>query len=100
VDATTRLDGRIKQREVALDGSCHRGTIVLPERGAALDVGEEEGHGAAGEIGQDVRSALLVKLHCQWHGYERVWYDAHDVYQQRSTAQSPILLRWRFQECR
>ena len=51
VDAAMRLDGRIEQGHVALDGRGHRLPVPLPERGAALDVGKEEGDGAGGEIG-------------------------------------------------
>ena len=42
-----------KQRQMALDGSRHRHPVPLPERGTALDVGEEEGDGAGGQIGHD-----------------------------------------------
>jgi hypothetical protein len=36
---------------MTLNRGCHRRPVALPERGAALDVGEEEGDGAAGKIG-------------------------------------------------
>src|SRR5215212_3249752 len=35
---------------MALDGHGHQRPIALPERGAALDVGEEKGDGAGGKI--------------------------------------------------
>jgi hypothetical protein len=43
-DAAVRLNGLAEQGEVALDGVRHRRSVLLPECGAALDVGEEEGH--------------------------------------------------------
>ena len=48
--AIMSLDGRTEKDEVAIDGSRHGRGISLPERGAARDVGEEEGDGAAGKI--------------------------------------------------
>ena len=39
-----------QQREVTLDGSRHRRAVPLPERGAPLDVREEEGDGAARQV--------------------------------------------------
>jgi len=38
-------NGRVEQREVTLDHRPHRRGIALPARGAALDIGEEEGDG-------------------------------------------------------
>ena len=49
--AAVGLDGRAQQGEVALDRGRHRRPVPLPQRGAALDVGEEEGDGAGGKIG-------------------------------------------------
>jgi hypothetical protein len=49
--AAVVLDGLIEQREVALDRRRHRLSISLPQRGAALNISEEEGDGAGGEIG-------------------------------------------------
>jgi hypothetical protein len=49
--AIVGLDRRAQEREVALHGIGHRSPVPLPERGAALDVGEQEGDGTAGEIG-------------------------------------------------
>jgi hypothetical protein len=72
-----RLDRRIKQGDVTFNGRGHRLPVPLSALGAALDVGEEEGDGAAGEIGHDVRSAPLCKLRSRWQEYERLWYDAH-----------------------
>jgi hypothetical protein len=45
------VDDGIEQGEVPLNRHRHRLPIPLPERGTALDVGEEEGDGAGGEIG-------------------------------------------------
>ncbi len=49
--AVVCLDCCPQERVVALDRRRHRRLVLLPERGAALDVGEEEGDGAGGEIG-------------------------------------------------
>ena len=51
MDPVVRGDRMVDQGEVARDRGRHRRPIPLPERGAPLDVGEEEGDGAAGEIG-------------------------------------------------
>src|SRR5688572_14572266 len=51
VDAAMRLDGRIEQGKMALDRGSHRLAVPLPERGAALDVGEEKGDGPAWQLG-------------------------------------------------
>jgi hypothetical protein len=48
--AAMSRDGSTKKGEVALDSSRHRRPILLPERGAACDVGEEEGDGAARQL--------------------------------------------------
>ena len=48
-----RRDRRVEQGDVAGDGGRHRRAVPLPERGAALDVGEEEGDGAGGRSGMD-----------------------------------------------
>ena len=50
-DAVLSGDGFAKECEVALDGGRHRVPIPLPERGAAFDIREEEGDGAAGKWG-------------------------------------------------
>ena len=43
---------------MACDSRGHRHLVLLPERGAALDIGEEEGDGAGGEIGHDPLQTL------------------------------------------
>ena len=58
------LDGRPQEVEVALDRGRHRRPVPLPERGAALDVGEEEGDGAGGEIGHDPLQTLGWMWYC------------------------------------
>ena len=67
-----RLDSRIEQSDVALDGRGHRRPVPLPERGAALDVGEEEGDGTGGEIGHDPLQTLggtwCVPIVARGHG--------------------------------
>src|SRR5215212_5812192 len=50
--AVVCLDCRPQERVVVLDRRRHRRLVPLPERSTALDVGEEEGDGAAGEIRQ------------------------------------------------
>jgi len=50
------LGGRSCVRQMALDGSPHHRGIAPPERGAALDIGEEEGDGTRREI----RHGVLV----------------------------------------
>jgi hypothetical protein len=45
------VDDGIEQGEVPLNRHRHRATIPLPECRAGLDVGEEEGDGAGGQIG-------------------------------------------------
>src|SRR5215208_3509236 len=47
-DAVLRRDRLSEQSEVAFDSGSHRCAVPLPKRGAALDVGEEEGDSAAG----------------------------------------------------
>jgi hypothetical protein len=37
------LDGSAQECQVTIDSDRHRAAVRLPERGAALDVGEEEG---------------------------------------------------------
>ena len=44
-EAAVRLDRRAQQCVVAGEGDRHRPRLALPEPGAALDVGEEEGYG-------------------------------------------------------
>ena len=56
--------------------AAHGRSVPLPERGTALDVGEEEGDSAAWQVGHDIRSAPLFKFHAQWQEHEHVWYDA------------------------
>jgi hypothetical protein len=45
-----RDDGRAEQRVVAGEGIPHRGGLLFPEAGAALDVGEEKGDGAGRDL--------------------------------------------------
>jgi hypothetical protein len=47
------LDRCSQERDVTFDGHSHRCLVPLPERGAALDVGKEEGDGAGGQIDHD-----------------------------------------------
>jgi hypothetical protein len=49
--AAMGLDRGTQELEVAIDRFCHRLLVPLPERGAPLDVGEEEGDSATGEFG-------------------------------------------------
>ena len=51
-DAAVVGDGGAEDRLVAGDGGRHGPGVVAPEAGAALDVGEEEGHRAAREVGR------------------------------------------------
>ena len=44
-------DRAVQDGQLPIDRGTHGGPVPLPERGAALDVGEEEGDGAGGEIG-------------------------------------------------
>jgi hypothetical protein len=53
MDATVILDGGIEQGNVPLDGTGHGLAVMLPERGTALDVGEEEGDGTGGKVWHD-----------------------------------------------
>jgi hypothetical protein len=39
------------ERQMACDRGCHRLSVPFAQRGAAIDVGEEEGDGAGREIG-------------------------------------------------
>ena len=62
------LHGCVEQVEVALDGGRHRYLVSLPERGTALDVGEEEGDGAGGKIGHDptqYEQRVVVRFDCR-----------------------------------
>jgi hypothetical protein len=40
----------VEQLEMAVDRETHRRLVLLPERGAAFDIGKEEGDGAAGQV--------------------------------------------------
>jgi hypothetical protein len=51
--AVVRLGGRPQQGQMACDSGYHRHLVPLPQRATALDVGEEEGDGAGGEIGHE-----------------------------------------------
>src|SRR5829696_2779830 len=55
---------RVEQLEMAVYCETHRRLVLLPERSAALDIGEEEGDGATREIGhnpsQCMRSVVLL----------------------------------------
>jgi hypothetical protein len=53
VDAIVRRDGLIEQGEVAVHRGLHGCPIPLPERGASLNIREQEGDGAGWEIGHD-----------------------------------------------
>ena len=44
-------DRRVEQLEMAVYREAHRRLVLLPERRASLDIREEEGDGAGGEIG-------------------------------------------------
>ena len=54
MDASMDLDRCIEQRKMAGNGLGHGEPVPLPECGTALDVGEEEGDGTGGEIGQAI----------------------------------------------
>ena len=45
-DAVVGVDEALEDGQVPIDGLPHGGPVPLPQRGAALDVGEEEGDGA------------------------------------------------------
>jgi hypothetical protein len=45
------LDDLSEYSQVVRDGSRHCYSVSLPALGAPLDVGEEEGNGAGGEVG-------------------------------------------------
>jgi hypothetical protein len=47
MDAVERPDRRVGSGQMMPERRGHRLAVPLPERGAALDVGEEEGDGAA-----------------------------------------------------
>ena len=53
----------VQDGQLPLDRAAHGGPIPLPERGTALDVGEEEGDGAAGQFGHG-RSPM--SRHDEW----------------------------------
>ena len=99
VDAAVGLDGRIEQGEVALDRGRHRRPIPLPERGAALDIGEEEGDGAAGET--SAKTPLRTFQQYAANGNRTRAYGTTRImcYRQRSTAPSPIQMRWCVRGC-
>src|SRR3954463_10683352 len=56
--APMSLDLSTQQREVAINSVRHRQSVSLPQRRAALDIGEEEGDGAGGEFGHDPFQSL------------------------------------------
>jgi hypothetical protein len=58
MNSTARPDRLTNDGQVTIDylPCCSR--VSLPERGAALDVGEEKGDGAGGEIGHDPLQTL------------------------------------------
>src|SRR5918998_6688314 len=58
IDAAVGFEDRIEQANVTPDSSGHRLAVPLPERGAAFDVGDEQGDGTAGEIGHDPLQTL------------------------------------------
>jgi hypothetical protein len=51
--AVMRLDCLPEQGNMSSDGDGHGGAITLPESGAAFDIGEEEGDGAARQLGHN-----------------------------------------------
>jgi hypothetical protein len=59
---------RVEQLQMAVDRETHRLRVPLPERGALLDVGEEEGNRPTRELGHDpsqcLRSVVLF-LDCR-----------------------------------
>jgi hypothetical protein len=57
-DAIVSLDRCPQEAVMALDRSRHRLPVSLPERSAALDVGEQEGYCATGEIGHEPLQTL------------------------------------------
>jgi hypothetical protein len=58
MDAAMRLDRGVEQGYVPLDGCRHGRPVPLPQRSTPLDVGEEEGDGAGGEIGHGLLKTL------------------------------------------
>jgi hypothetical protein len=56
------LDGAMHKDIVARERRFHRRSMLLPEPGAALDVGEEKGNGAGWELGGGVHSRDLRKV--------------------------------------
>src|SRR3954447_15246155 len=56
--AAVPLNGGSQERQMACDSRRHRDLVPLPERGTALDVGEEEGDGAGGKIGHEPLQTL------------------------------------------
>ncbi len=60
------LDRGTQQAEVPLDGRSHRGVVLLLERCTAVDVGEEEGDGAGGEIGHRPSPKVLAWRNLGW----------------------------------
>ena len=58
-DAVVGGDGLVEQGEVALHRAEHGRCVLLPTPGAPLDVGEQEGDGAAGKLGHGIRSATV-----------------------------------------
>src|SRR5829696_4817048 len=59
-----RLDSSLEQLDETLDGFRHGLPIPLPQRGAALDVGEEESDGPRWEIGHDPLQSLGLTWCC------------------------------------
>jgi len=51
-------DGVHEKRVMSRHGGARRDRVTFPERGAALEVRNEEGNGAAGEIGHDLFQTL------------------------------------------
>ena len=53
VDAAVGGDRLTQEGEVAIDRRAHRRAVSLPQAGRALDIREEEGDGAARQLGHD-----------------------------------------------
>jgi hypothetical protein len=49
--ASMSLDCGAQELKVAFDRSGHRRSVLLPELGTPFDIGEEEGDGAARQVG-------------------------------------------------
>jgi hypothetical protein len=63
-NAIVRRNTFAQQLKVVLDRTCHCCPVALPERGTPLDVGEEEGDGAGGQVGHGSFQTLSWMSFC------------------------------------